>query len=563
MTSARMAPAIAIIVAASALVVVPSLFTRDPWNPDEPRAAEVAREMVVLGDYLVPHLNGEPYSDKPPLFYWLAAGFWHMGFGLNSGRMVSVLATAGMALVVFAVGMRLHSPETGLVAALVTLTLALSLYVCKFGVLDPLLAFFTTASIYCSMRAFEGGATRGHWWLAAYAAAALAVLTKGPPGLAVAVLVPLVYGWFRRREVSRGGWWHAAGAALLLGIVAAWLVPACIAGGPEYTNDILFQQTAKRMGEEASHYKPFYFYFLASPAFLLPWTLLLVPGLLWGLRVGRRRGDASGLLPAVWFLAVLIFFSFFSGKRARYLLPLLPAAGLLCARYFVAVARGELVALRGHRLLWKGTFVVLGLLGVLLVAAALDPAAIARRFADDADVFAALRAAMTPGRLAGAGVAGALVLAACFAGMRVRQSPRGEGRRLALAMAATLVMSLAVDLLATPIINGFKSGRDLVEEAGPYLQEPYEVFLYGDEYSGVYNLFTGRVRMPVLKDQEGGKTADEQLREALATGQPLSVIAKEKKRMSAAAMAAKFGLRQVAHERVGHRKIFVLTTGKP
>ena len=57
---------LALVIALVALAGVPSLFTRDLWNPDEPRYMEVAREMVVLGDYVMPHLNGQVYSEKPP-----------------------------------------------------------------------------------------------------------------------------------------------------------------------------------------------------------------------------------------------------------------------------------------------------------------------------------------------------------------------------------------------------------------------------------------------------------------------------------------------------------------
>jgi len=559
----RTGSAVAILLAASALLFFPSLFTRDPWNPDEPRATEVAREMVALGDCLVPHLNGEPYSDKPPVFYWLASVFWRSGFGLNSGRMVSVLAATGTALLVYALGRRLHSPETGLLAALITLTTLLFGFICKFGVLDPLLTFFTTAAIVCAVRAFEGGARHGRWWLAAYAMAALAVLTKGPPGLAVAVLVPLAYGYARRHEVRKGGWWHVAGAALCLTLVAAWVVPACLRAGAAYTQDLLFQQTAQRMGEEASHWQPFYFYFLYAPVFLLPWTLLFVPGLLWGVRVGRTRRDAVGLLAAAWFLSVLVFFSLFSGKRERYLLPLVPAVGLLCARYIAAVIRGELVALGGHRGLWKVTFVLVGLLGIFFVAAALEPNATVMRLTADGDVRAEMRAALTPGVRLGAGFGGALILAACLWGLQARRDGRGEGRRAAAAVAAMLTLSLTVDLVATPVINRFKSGRDLVEEAGPYLREPYEIIFYQSDYSGVYNLFTRRIGIRLIKDEKGGPSAEEQLREALRAGTPLSLIAKEGREVQVEGMIEKFGLRQVAHERVGHRRMFVLTNAKP
>jgi len=542
--------AVGIVLAASALVLVPSLFTRDPWNPDEPRATEVAREMVVLGNYLVPHLNGEPYSDKPPLFYWLAAGFWHMGFGLNSGRMVSVLATAGMALVVFALGRRLHSPETGLVAALVTLTLALSLYVCKFGVLDPLLAFFTTASIYCSMRAFEGGVARGRWWLGAYALAALAVLTKGPPGLAVTVLVPLLYGWFRRREVSKGGWWHAAGAVLLLGMVAAWLVPACIAGGPGYTNDILLHQTAKRLVEGAPHYNPIYYYPLRGPAMFSPWVLLFTGALVWSLRWRRGR---TAVLAAVWFIGLFVCFSLFAGKRERYLLPAAPAVGLLCARYVVGVLRGEHAPFRWHGVLWKATFVVLALVAANLVVMAAAPELGAAEVVEDAGMRAELAGLATPASRGSAVLAAAVVLAACVSGFRALRGADGERRRFAMALAATFVCSLWFDLVATPMLNRIQSGRELIARAGHVLDEADAVYLYKDDFNGAFNLFTQRTHVPMLHDEDA-------LMRALASDRRVVVVIEED---DLTEMSRPMPWHKIAERLIAHRPACVMANWQP
>ncbi len=554
--------AVAVVLAATALSLVPSLFTRDPWNPDEPRAAEVAREMAELGNYLVPHLNGEPYSDKPPVFYWLASIFWHAGAGVNSGRLVSLLATIGTLLLVYALGRRLQSPETGLLAALITLTTLLFAFISRFGVLDPLLSFFTTASIYCATRALDSKSAIGNphfpWWLAAYALAALAVLTKGPVGLAVPLLVAVAYGALRRREARKGGWWHLAGSALLIALVLAWLIPACLRGGPAYTKDILFQQTAQRVGgEEASHYKPPYFYIAYCPVFFAPWMLILVAALAWGAQQARnpkseiRDRDTLALLASAWFILVLVFFSLFSGKRERYLLPLVPAVGLLCARYIVAVLKGEIAPLRWHQGLWKATFVVIGLVAIGLVVVALDPGAVARRFTDDSEALAALRAAMSPAVLLGAGLTGAAVLAACFYGIRLPRGAAGEGRRAVALVAAMLALSLSIDLLATPLINDAKSGRDLVDRAGPYLRDADEVFLFQSDFSGVYNLFTRRTRMPVL-------CTPAEVRKALAAPRRLALIAKESRGMSARDLERAFGARLVAAERVGHRKVLVL-----
>jgi hypothetical protein len=108
-----------------------------------------------------------------------------------------------------------------------------------------------------------------------------------------------------------------------------------------------------------------------------------------------------------------------------------------------------------------------------------------------------------------------------------------------------------VDLLATPILNRFKSGRGLVEAAGPYLRDAEEVVLHGSDYSGVYNLFTGRTRMPVVAGQEA-------LRRALQAPRRVAAIAKESRKASARDLERASGARLVAQERVGHRRIVVL-----
>jgi len=151
---------VAIILGASAVVLVPSLFTRDPWTPDEARCVEVAREMTVTGRYLVPRLNGELYPDKPPLVFWASAALYPLGFGLNAGRVVALLATAGTLLLTYRIGQRLYGREVGLLAALMALTSGLFFYISGLGVLDPPLTFFVVGSIYCALRALEGAGGR-------------------------------------------------------------------------------------------------------------------------------------------------------------------------------------------------------------------------------------------------------------------------------------------------------------------------------------------------------------------------------------------------------------------
>jgi len=528
-----------------AVLFVPPLFTRDPWNPDEPRYAEVAREMVAMGHYLVPHLNGEPYSDKPPLFFWLAAVFWHLGAGVNSGRLVAILANVGTVLLAYRIARRWLGERGGLLAAAITTTTVLFLHIGKFGVLDPLLTFFTTAAIACGLNALDRQRDP-RWWLGFYLAAALGVLTKGPVGLCVPGVVLLVYGIARRGAIRKGGWWHLGGAALMLGVVAAWLVPAVLTGGEDYARDILVRQTARRIARSDSHRQPVYFYLANAPLLFFPWSFVLVLAVIDAVRSARRHGEEAAALAAGWFLAVFVFFTIFSGKRTRYLMPLVPAVGLLCARHFMGVALGKEWAARWHSWLWRLTLALAAVLAVVLATSALWPAPLARRVEDDPAVVAEVVGAIGPALKVGA-VAGAVaVVAGCLYAAGLSRSR--ELRRAGVVVGVVVVLSLMLDLGATPLINRFKSGRDLVEKAGAYLSEAEKVCLYASDFSGVYNLFTGRLHMPILEDRAA-------LASALASRERVSVIAKER---ALRGFVQELPGRVVTRERVGHSVMVVL-----
>ena len=90
-----------VIVAVVAVQVVPSLFTRDLWRPDEPRYAQVAHEMAATGVYTLPHLNGEVYRQKPPLFFWCSAPLERLGLGMTATRVVTGVAVCGVLWVLY------------------------------------------------------------------------------------------------------------------------------------------------------------------------------------------------------------------------------------------------------------------------------------------------------------------------------------------------------------------------------------------------------------------------------------------------------------------------------
>ena len=542
------------------LATVPGLFTRDLWNPDEPRYTEVAREMVVLGDYIVPHLNGEIYAEKPPLFFWLTAGFWKLGAGDLSGRLVTMLAVFGtLALIYLAVRGPLGRRQA-LLAAVVSLTTMLLSYLSRRGVIDPLLMFCTTAAALAGYQAMRPTAERrGLWWVACYAALGLGTLEKGPVGLLVPALILLVYGLMGRRQVRAGGWWHLAGTSVFLVVVLPWLVAACVSGGKAYTDVILFKQQLGRAFDSYSHNQPFYYYLWNGPVALWPWILVLPLGVIAAWRRRRDGAEPLALFAMVWLIVPFLLFSAFSAKRMNYLLPIVPGAGILVAWYFSAQGVREGGLLRAERVLlrvafWAATLIGTAVaVGAVLAGPLLKNASLTGRLELSAEDVAWLQAYFTPARVA---LAVALALPPIAVGLLGLRAPAGAGRfRAALLAAAMLLLFLPLDLVGNQAENVFKSGRRFSLEIKKHVGPATPVYLYPNDFSGVYNLYSGIPSAPgapsmsVVNDE--GK-----LRTILAT--PGTLIVADGKRVEKLLSPQEMARHVVYEEGVGHRQMVLL-----
>ena len=321
--------------AAWLVLVATGLSTRPLIPVDETRYLAVAWEMWIGGDYLVPHLNGEAYSHKPPLLFWLINLGWAV-FGVNDwwARLVAPLFGLGSLALTAMLGRRLwpNRPDVGDMAPLI---LVGGLFWAAFTTLtmfDMLVCFFTLAALL----GVVDGCRRGGWlgWVLAGVAMGLGVLSKGPVILVyvlpVALGAPLWIGG--GRQVTWAALYARLIAAVLIAaaVAMAWAVPAAIAGGGEYGDAILWGQTAGRISESFAHGRPWWFYLAALPAVLLPW--ILWPPVWRGLfRVRALLADAGCRFCLVWLAAVVVILALVSGKQPHYLIPSLPAAALLMA----------------------------------------------------------------------------------------------------------------------------------------------------------------------------------------------------------------------------------------
>jgi 4-amino-4-deoxy-L-arabinose transferase-like glycosyltransferase len=322
-----------------------SLLTRPLLPVDETRYLAVAWEMWRRGDFLVPYLNGAPYSDKPPLFFWLIHAGWGL-FGITEwwprcvAALVSLAAlwsTAKLADTLW--------PRDAMTRQLVPWVLFGSIVWTAFY---PWVQF-DLLLVLCVVLAMTGlvkaaGGLRGGWLLVGLGIG-FGVLAKGPVivlhVLPAALLAPL---WIRERPRSWWSWYAAIGGSLLLGsvIALAWALPAAQSGGETYRQAILWGQTANRVVNAFAHAHPWWWYLPWLPVLFAPW--LLLPWL-WRplLRLLHDPQDKGMRFCAVWLTSALLVMSLMSGKQLKYLLPLLPAFALLVARVLsLAESQGTL-----------------------------------------------------------------------------------------------------------------------------------------------------------------------------------------------------------------------------
>ena len=327
------------------VLVAVALYARPPLPVDETRYLAVAWEMYVGGDYLVPHLNGAPYSHKPPLLFWLINLGWAL-FGAVEwwARVVAPLFALGSLVLSGFLARRLW-PDRPDVAAMAPVVLIGSVFWAATATLtlfDMLVCFFTLAALLGVADAARhrgyGGWRSWRGWVVAGVALGLGILSKGPVALIYILPVPLtapLWAPLPATRHGRGGWlgWYAGlASAVMLGaaLTLAWALPAAEAGGEAYANAILWTQTVGRISNSFAHERPWWFYLAMLAGGLLPWTVW--PPVWRGLTAGPAfLGEPGNRFCLAWLLLSGIALSFISGKQPHYFAPALPAAALLVA----------------------------------------------------------------------------------------------------------------------------------------------------------------------------------------------------------------------------------------
>jgi len=409
-TTARW-PGYLLLTAAGLVIFFWRLGSHDLWPPDEPRFALVAREMWARGDYSVLSLNNHLYTDKPPLFFWAINGFGRLLGGIDewAARLPSAVATLLALFLIGTLGEWLYDRRTGLVAALVFATSLQIVERGRWASIDMTLNLLVLSAILLLWRGRVQPERRTASFAWAWVMMGLATLAKGPVGLILPIIAVLPALLIERDVTTARRLFSPVGIALYLLVTLSWFGVFAWRLGTRYALWVLMHQNVERYVGAWNSTHPFWYYLWRFPVGFFPWVVFLPWGVVQAFSAGERGSRRSALFLVTWIGAILLFFSFSTGKRGVYIIPLYPAAAILVARLLTRAtavapqAAGQDVPsggdddarrrVRGSLRLWTA---------VCLVLAAALPLAARRHYPDLVSLAAALGAVFAGGAITAA-----------------------------------------------------------------------------------------------------------------------------------------------------------------
>ncbi|MBV9889612.1 MAG: glycosyltransferase family 39 protein [Rhizobacter sp.] len=312
-----------------------TLDARHLLPSDEGRYASIAREMLARDDWVTIRYNGLKYFEKPPLQMWMTAlAFAAFGLGEWQARLWTAFSgVVGLVATAFAAS-RWYGKRVGVLAALVLLAAPGWNIGGHFNSLDMGLSgalAVVLAGVLVAQHPSASSTARRNWMLVAWAAMAVAVLTKGPVAIVLPGLVLVVYSALARDVAIWRRLHLGAGLLLMVAIALPWFV--LVSGrNPEFLRFFFIHEHLQRFLSPIHHREGAWWYFVPQLLMgFLPWL-----GLAWAIaKVVRAEPAGTGLRPllllAVWAVAIFVFFSASSSKLPGYILPIYPALAILAA----------------------------------------------------------------------------------------------------------------------------------------------------------------------------------------------------------------------------------------
>lgn len=331
---------VAVLLISSAFLFFFRLGSVGLMEPDEGRNAEVAREIIITGDWVTPRLDFIRYLDKPIMFFWASAASMKI-FGASefSARLPSAVSALIGVIVVYLLGWRMFGGRAGLYSALVLATSPLYLVLGRIVIFDMMLTAFITLALFFWYQGFNAQDRQRQRlsYLLSWAAMALGVLTKGPIGAIFPIAIIGLFLIITRNLKRLLEMDLILGPLLFLVIAGPWYVLVSIRN-PEYPYYFFVVEHIHRFATSKFHrMKPFWYYFAIVFGGLLPWIVFLpsaVRHFLHERAFAPTQKKEAILLIFVWAIFIFIFFSLSKAKMPTYILPMFPALALLIGGFW-------------------------------------------------------------------------------------------------------------------------------------------------------------------------------------------------------------------------------------
>ncbi len=488
-----------------ALLLLAVSVCRGYWSPDEPDFAQCVKEMRERGEWLLPYLNGHPYSEKPILFYWCmkvsAIAFEQLsgGLGFQQGiaawalRLPSVIASIAFIAAFHRWALRFLQKDVAQLATLILVSTPLWFWQSQFIQIDLLFSALLAWAWLCWLGGYlllRGQAKvaqegeHGTWFLKAYAFLGLAFLAKGPLAIVLSALVVAAFlTWQKDWKTVLGmrlGW----GVLLFLLIVAPWSVMMAVKAGPHYVYELVVRQNVERATHAWDHLQPWYQYGIYMLGDFFPWVLLLPALGFFFVKGGAHRAPVARFLALAW-LMPLIFLSWVESKQGKYLLMAYPFLALLLAAMLQPLAV-EGVSVRRIRRLGGLLGLGVGLLAGALLAMAFGAGGVK------------LQAEIAPFRMLIRVMAFIATMGALSVATR---AALGEGRYLVRETGLTLgLLFLVGGTWGFHKLDPLKDTQRWTAAAGPLMQG-HPVYFWDEIRSGAM-LYT-KLKMPEIRSEEG------------------------------------------------------------
>ncbi|MBI9112489.1 glycosyltransferase family 39 protein [Maridesulfovibrio ferrireducens] len=329
------------------IIAMQSIFTMDYrslWFSDEVRYAEVYHQMKDAGHWLVMYLNGVPYPDKPPVYFWFLSlidavtpadgiSVFFLGSAVSAG--IFLLSTVALARTLGC------GRKTTLATGLVLLTNIFFIGIAHYSRMDLLFSSFIIWANICLFKGFHSKHAP-KWIISAFVLMGIATLTKGPLGIVFPVLTAVCYliwkkklSLFRSKAVLKG-------FAILAVILLAWIIGAILVDGTSFIHNIFYKQIYERAVSSFHHEEPFQYYLIAFPLAWLPWSMAIFALPLkklfsmshWREVTALRKSSLNDGRDWAWimFISGFVMLTCLSIKVLIYILPLFAPLAILTAK---------------------------------------------------------------------------------------------------------------------------------------------------------------------------------------------------------------------------------------